>query len=57
LLKDTLAETVIADKAYDASERLIEPLRKLGKGIVFPNAALSAKSLESTTVISTKHGT
>lgn len=36
LLKDTLAEAVIADKAYDAKERVIEPLSKAGKGIVIP---------------------
>lgn len=36
LLKDTLAETVIADKAYDAQARVIEPLRQAGKAVVIP---------------------
>ncbi len=30
------ADTVIADKAFDADERVIEPLRKAGKTIVIP---------------------
>jgi transposase len=30
------ADTVIADKAVDANERVIEPLRKAGKVIVIP---------------------
>lgn len=36
LRKDTAAESVIADKAYDAQERLIEPLEKKGKCVVIP---------------------
>jgi transposase len=36
LLPDTPAATVIADKAYDAQERVIDPLQKAGKGIVIP---------------------
>ena len=34
LLKDTTAQTVIADKAYDAPARLIEPLLDKGKAVV-----------------------
>ena len=34
LLKDTTAQTVIADKAYDAQARLIEPLLDKGKVVV-----------------------
>lgn len=30
------ADTVLADKAFDADERVIEPLRKTGKTIVIP---------------------
>ena len=36
LLKDTPADGVIADKAYDAQERLIEPLLSKGKTVVIP---------------------
>lgn len=36
LLAGTEAETVIADKAYDAEERLIEPLLAAGKTVVIP---------------------
>ena len=36
--KDNLtADTLIADKAFDAHERVIEPLRKAGKTIVIPS--------------------
>lgn len=37
LLPGTTAETVIADKAYDADERVIEPLEKAGKSVVIPS--------------------
>ena len=36
LLKDTQAGTVIADKAYDAQARVIEPLLRAGKAVVIP---------------------
>ena len=36
LLKDTQAGTVIADKAYHAHARLIEPLRLTGIAVVIP---------------------
>jgi transposase len=36
LLPDVAAETVIADKAFDADERVIEPLAKAGKTAVIP---------------------
>jgi transposase len=36
LLKDTQAGAIIADKAYDARIRVIEPLSQAGKGIVIP---------------------
>ena len=36
LLKDTQADTVIADKAYDAHARVIEPLVQAGKAVVIP---------------------
>jgi transposase len=37
LLAQTQAATVIADKAYDAQERLIAPLQRAGKVIVIPS--------------------
>jgi transposase len=36
LLPSIDADTVIADKAFDADERVIEPLRKAGRNIVIP---------------------
>ena len=36
LLKDTPAAVVIADKAYDAHARLIEPLQQAGSSVVIP---------------------
>jgi transposase len=36
LLPATDAETIIADKAYDAEDRVIRPLEQAGKGIVIP---------------------
>jgi transposase len=35
-LPEMKAHTLIADKAYDADDRVIEPLRKTGKTIVIP---------------------
>jgi transposase len=37
LLPDTPAATVIADKAYDAQERVIDPLCDAGKTVVIPS--------------------
>jgi transposase len=37
LLPGMTADTRIADKAFDADERVIEPLRKAGKTIVIPS--------------------
>ena len=36
LLKDSPGATVIADKAYDAQARVIEPLLQAGKAVVIP---------------------
>ena len=36
LLPDIAADTIIADKAFDADERLIQPLQQAGKRIVIP---------------------
>ena len=36
LLLGTPADAIIADKAYDAQERVIAPLQKAGKGVVIP---------------------
>ena len=35
-MADTPAATVIADKAYDAEERVIAPLHNAGKNVVIP---------------------
>jgi transposase len=43
LLKDTAAATVVADKAYDAQARVIEPLLNAGKHIVIPPRASRAE--------------
>ncbi len=39
LLPEMQAETLIADKAYDADERVIEPLTEAGKTVVIPPKA------------------
>jgi transposase len=36
LLADVQADTIIADKAYDADERVIQPLERAGKNCVIP---------------------
>lgn len=36
LLKGTPGAMIIADKAYDAQGRVIEPLQKAGKAVVIP---------------------
>ena len=36
LLKDLVADTLLADKGYDADERVIEPLQAQGKTVVIP---------------------
>ena len=43
LLRDTPAQTVIADKAYDADARVIEPLRRAGKSVVIPQRGVNRK--------------
>ena len=37
LLPNVEADIVIADKAYDAKERVIEPLEQAGKSVVIPS--------------------
>lgn len=37
LLPDMEAETIIADKGYDANDRVIQPLLKAGKTLVIPS--------------------
>ena len=39
LLKDTPAQVIIADKAYDAQKRVVEPLHQAGKTVVIPPKA------------------
>src|SRR5205823_6776939 len=36
LLPDMAADTLLADKAFDAHERVLEPLRARGKSFVIP---------------------
>ncbi len=40
------SEIVIADKAFSAEERVILPLRKIGKGIVIPSKAKAKEPRE-----------
>ncbi len=46
LLNDTPGQTVIADKAYDAQARVIEPLLGKGKAVVTPSRAKSKQPRE-----------
>lgn len=36
LLPELVADTILADKAYDADQRVIEPLQAQGKTVVIP---------------------
>lgn len=36
LLPELVADTILADKAYDANQRVIEPLQTKGKSVVIP---------------------
>ena len=46
MLKDTPAQTVIADKAYDAHSRLIKPLQDKGKTVVIPSRVTNRQPRE-----------
>ncbi len=46
LLKDTPAQTILADKAYDAQARLIEPLLNQGKAVVIPSRMTNKRPRE-----------
>jgi transposase len=46
LLKDTLGRTVIADKAYGAQARLVQPLLDKGKGVVIPSRCTNKQPRE-----------
>ena len=46
LLKDTPAQTILADKAYDAQARLIEPLLNQGKAVVIPSRVTNKQPRE-----------
>ena len=46
LLKDIQADAVLADKAYDAQERVIEPLLEKGKQAVIPSRRSRKESRE-----------
>lgn len=46
LLSDTPGQTVIADKAYDAQARLVQPLLEKGKRVVIPPRCTSKQPRE-----------
>ena len=46
LLKDTPAQAVIADKAYDAQARVVQPLLDKGKGVIIPSRSKSKQPRE-----------
>lgn len=46
LLQDTPAQTIIADKAYDAHDRVVDPLLQAGKDVVIPSRATSKQPRE-----------
>ncbi len=46
MLKDTSAQAVIADKAYDAHDRLIGPLLDKGKTVVTPSCSTNKQQRE-----------
>ncbi len=46
LLKDSPAQAVIADKAYDAHARLIKPLQDKGKTVVIPSRVTNKQPRE-----------
>ncbi len=46
MLKDTPAQIVIADKAYDAQARVVEPLLAAGKTVVIPSRSTSREPRE-----------
>ena len=54
LLPSMQAATLIADKAFDADERVIEPLAAAGKAAVIPPKA-NRRCCATTTETSTKH--
>ena len=43
LLKNIAAEMLIADKAYDAQSRVVEPLVQAGKSVVIPSIRTRAQ--------------
>lgn len=46
LLAETPGEIVIADKGYDARERVVEPLERAGKQVVIPSRENTKKPRE-----------
>ena len=46
LLKDTLGDTIIADKAYDAQARVVQPLLDKGKSVVIPSRSTNKQPRE-----------
>jgi len=55
LLPGMTADILIADKAFDADERVIEPLREAGKTIVIPQSPIE-KSHAPMMKTCTRHG-
>ncbi len=56
LLPDMKADTLIADKAFDADKRVLDPLAAAGKAAVIPPKP-TAGWPETTTATSTKRAT
>ena len=46
LLKDTLGDTIIADKAYNAQARVVQPLLDKGKSVVIPSRSTNKQPRE-----------
>lgn len=44
LLPELVADTILADKAYDADHRVIEPLQAQGKTVVIPSKCNRTKA-------------
>jgi len=57
LLPDMAAEALLADKAFDADERVIEPLLARGKSVVIPPKRATARFNAISTKTPTRHAT
>lgn len=46
MLEDSPAQTIIADKGYDAQARLVDPLLEKGKAVVIPSRVTNKQPRE-----------